>query len=205
MKSALPILLLSVLLLSSCSQRTVLSETQSYSLGKEWSKKAGDQDEIHQKYTSSFEIKDGRAVATGSKKSPFTKTDVKGNEIAGESYFNGDKRSVEKKKLFGSDKMFRIKPFRGSDPALESGSISPYATADAGLSETYSTEGWNQSDQTFKTSANRNADKGFKFFGNNREARMASDADHVQAQTTMDQYGNQMSVDDVRQMLHPES
>ncbi len=195
------------LLVTSCSpQRTVVSESQSYSFGKQWASQTGDRDALQQTFASGFEIdkEQGRAVATGNGQNPFDKREFAVESFDRKSFAESGKKSGDRKQVYDSDKKFSINPFK-TDTARESGSVSPYATADANLNQTFETSEWRNAGDKFDTSASKDADKSFAFW-KGRNSRMDAPTNHVEAQGSMDQQGNEtgLSVDEVRRMLSPE-
>jgi len=207
MSKLLPLVVcLTVLGVISCTQREVIGTKQSsYSFGQQWAGQTGDVDKMESKFASGFEIKDGRAVSAGNSKEPFAKEEFAFKNLDKKGYRDGGKDSNLKKPLFGGDKKFKVKNFDSGNPARESGSVSPYATADANLDKQFKTKEYGQRDKSFNTPDAREGDKLFGFAGGDRDAAMGTDAPRAQAKQTMDQEGNtmDMTVDEVRRLLNP--
>jgi hypothetical protein len=181
--------------------------------GEAWSQQTGDDKKIKEKYASGFEIKDGRAVATGDKKNPFADRKEFATEEFGTKEY-GDKGKAFSKKQFEGKKGFETKDYATGAPARETGKRSFLEREDAGINDEFATTEWAQAARGFDTGQSA-AEQGRRFNlpGNKKRlAPIAAGADRVQIDTNnatpVAQGGGgatTLSVDDVRKMLSPES
>jgi len=208
MKFALWIPLFLVLPLSSCTQRTVLESKQSYSIsGNQWGGQVGDEDKLREKFAGGFEItKDGQAIATGNKKNPFEGKEFEIKEFdsgtAAKEFSTG---SQDDKKMFSGLRDFKEKAFNTGKPASESSLTSSYATRESGMQgQGFETNEWNRATERYRTSKAADSDK--VFFGpkNANEQNSRSVNAKVTASSTDLMNNGNLTVDDVRKLLHPD-
>jgi hypothetical protein len=195
------------------AQRTVTHTESRMDFGQAWSQQVGDEKKMKEKYASGFEVKDGRAVATGDKKPPF---DDKKQFATGDfatKKFGEDGKSVSKK-AFNGGKSFETKAFDTGEPARETGKRSSWGRKDVGIEDEFATAEWAQAARGFDTGSSApEQTKKFRLPGNRKgEAPISSGARHANVDTShgtpVSQGGagvTALSVDDVRKMLSPEA
>ncbi len=203
-----------LVLLSACqSQRTVTHTESKMGFGDGWQSQLGDEKKIKEKYASGFEIKDGRAVATGNRPNPFEKKEFSTGEFSTKSAADGTKEFS--KKGFGSgQKTFETKPYAKGSPAREAGSRSRWERKSVpGADEEFGTQEWAQAARQFgDTQPAPEQGNRFRFSGRHgREADISANAQRVGIDTSNPQQimpgsaASTFSVDDVRKMLNPEA
>jgi hypothetical protein len=174
----------------------------------------GDEKKIKDKFASGFEInKEGRAVATGERKSAFAeKKEFASGEYATKT-FGEDGKSFSKKE-FGAGKSFETKEFDTGAAARETGKRASWGRKDAGIEDEFATAEWAQAAKGFETGASAPEQrKKFRLPGNRKgEAPIASSAEHANIDSSHGVPLSQgtggvtsLSVDDVRKMLSPEA
>jgi hypothetical protein len=194
------------------SQRTVTHTESKIGFGDGWQSQLGDEKKMKEKYASGFEIKDGRAVATGDRPNPFEKKEFSTGEFGTNSA--GDSKKEYSKKEFGSEqKAFETKSFSKGSPAREAGSRSIWERKNAPSSDDeFGTQEWAEAAREFGgPQAAREHGSKFRFTGRHgRESSVSATAQRVELDTSNPQAATPgsavgtLSVDDVRKMLNPE-
>jgi hypothetical protein len=201
------------LLLSCETERTVTHTESRMGFGEGWSGQLGDEKKIKEKYASGFEIKDGRAVATGERPNPFEKKEFATGAF--QTRDAGDQRKQFATKEFGADqKAFQTRKFDQGAPARETGRRSPWqGRRPAGAEDEFATAEWAGAAKAFDSGAAApEQGENFRFFGNHgREADLSARARRVEIDTTNPRSiapgsaASTLSVDDVRKLLNPET
>lgn len=194
------------------AQRTVLHTESRMGFGDSWAEQIGDEKKMKEKYASGFEIKDGRAVATGSKQNPFEKKEfATGDFAAAESGMS--KKGLAKKEFRSNNKTFATGDYVTGSPAQESGRRAFWQSKEAsGIDGEFATAEWAQAARAFDSGqAAREQGNRFSLPGRKREAGISERADRVEIDSSNSQpivegsFGSTLSVDDVRKMLSPEA
>ncbi len=211
-RKQLGLLCAGALVLSGCaSERTVLSTDSRVSFTEGWSSQLGDEKKMKEKYASGFEIKEGRAVATGDKPSPFEGKEFSKTEFRREA-FSGSGEEVSKKEFSGG-KRYLPRPFQGVRNAPDGDQRSGWQGQSSSWGDDrFVTRDWSGSERRADTGAAPESGKKFAFpRGGNREAPLAAGAERVRVDPTSgtplpagQRTGTMLSVEDVRKMLSPE-
>jgi hypothetical protein len=201
------------LLVSCASQRTVTHTESRIGFGDGWAGQLGDEKKIKEKYASGFEIKDGRAVATGDRPNPFEKKEFSTGEF--EARKSGDDQKEFSTGNFESNqKAFETRKFSKGTPARETGRRSFWERKGApGIEDEFATAEWAQAARDFDSGqVAREQGNKFRFSGNHgREAEISANARRVEIDTSNPRAivpgsaANTLSVDDVRKLLNPET
>jgi hypothetical protein len=195
------------------AERTVLRTESRMGFSEAWSHQLGDEAKIKEKYASGFEIKDGRAVATGEKEAPFEKKAFATETLARESY-EGTGRDVERR-MFSGKREYRTEEFDTGASARETRSASRWQGRQAPLGETaYPTASWQDGGRAAETGTAPEGGKRFRLPGsgnNPREAPLVAGKERygidVSGGTPLPAGGGggtALSVDEVRSLLSPE-
>jgi len=202
-----------VLLAGCAAERTVLRTESRMGFGEAWSQQLGDEAKIKEKYASGFEIKEGRAVATGEKTAPFEKKEFAAETLEREP-FAGAGRDVDRKPFSGT-REYKTGDYETGARAAESGKKSRWAGRESGMAETvYPTVSWQDGERAAETGAAAESQKRFRLPGTGkgqRDSVWASEAGRYGVDTsggTPLPSGNgggvALSVEEVRSLLSPE-
>jgi len=195
------------------SQRTVTHTESKIDFGQAWSQQVGDEKKMKEKYASGFEIRDGRAVASGEKENPFAEKKEFSTGDYEKKQFAEDGKEVSKKD-FGGKKRFETKGYDKGTPARETGKRSFLERRDAGIDDEFATSEWAQAARSYEP-GDQAKEQGKRFGlpgGGRGEAPISSQAQRINVDsspsTPMGEGGgglSTMSVDEVREMLNPEA
>ena len=196
------------------AQRTVTHTESKIDFGQAWSQQLGDDKKMKEKYASGFEIRNGRAVATGDKKNPFEdKKEFATGDYDKKEFADGGKEVS--KEEYGGNKRYETKGYDRGSPARETGKRSFLERKDAGIDDEFATSEWAQAARSYEPGDKaREQGKRFGLPGGGRgEAPISSRAKRINVDsspsTPIGEGGlsgaSSMSVDQVREMLNPEA